>query len=67
MSNYEPADVKAVDTITALFKTVISTSGIILALLWGLLNDDQAGEARFFVQIASIVLIVAITFALLGL
>lgn len=58
---------KASNVVIELFKIVIATSGIILALLWGLVNKEGLEYKLIFIQIASVVLIIAIASSLLGL
>ena len=55
---------KALENVRDFFKTIISTSGIMLALLWGLSKDTA--NVLGLVRIASILLVVAIFTSLLG-
>lgn len=64
---YKPDDEKALDMIGELFKTIIATAGIVLTLLWGLLEPNIDPTRLFWTKVCSVVLLIAITCALLGL
>ncbi|HEV2855190.1 MAG TPA: hypothetical protein VHC97_20520 [Thermoanaerobaculia bacterium] len=64
---YQPADEKATDTVAELLKTIIATAGIILTLLWGFLGSNPSQGRLCWTKISSIVLLVSIALALLGL
>jgi hypothetical protein len=65
--DHESNNDKALKSVEEILKTIIATSGILLALLWGLIQR-QGISARVFttIRIASIVFVVSIFFALLG-
>lgn len=59
---------KALKTIEELCKTLITTAGIMLALLWGLTQKGQLSqEVIFVIRGSSIFLVISITCSLLGL
>lgn len=58
---------KARKNVEDLLKTVITTSGIMLALLWGLTQRSGAASIISIIRYASIVLVISIFFSLLGL
>lgn len=67
MSNEnEASQDKAVTVVQELFKILIATSGIILALLWGLAKNNLSGDVYCLIRCASIVLIMTIISSLLG-
>lgn len=67
MSHRNETEDKALNTVEELFKTIIATSGIMLALLWGLTQrEDLTQSALSAVQNASIVFVVSIFFSFLG-
>lgn len=64
---YEIEDEKALDTIGELFKTIIATAGIVLTLLWGLLEPNIDPARLLWTKVCSVILLIAIGCALLGL
>lgn len=58
---------KALNSVEGLFKTIIATSGIMLALLWGLTQRDITLCILYIIRTSSIVLVVSIIGSLLGL
>ncbi len=62
-TNYEAARKSVED----LLKTIIATAGIMLALLWGLATHSGAASVIAIIRFASIVLVLSIASALLGL
>ena len=67
MDVFKPRDEKAVDSIAELFKIVVTTSGIILVLLWRLITKKPSLETLFYIRIASVVMAVSMALSLLGL
>ncbi len=66
-SDGETSSDKALKNVEELFKTIIATSGIMLALLWGLTQRDIGDSVLTIIRIASIVLVISIIGSLLGL
>src|SRR4051794_26187700 len=64
---YQPTEEKAIALVAELLKTIIATSGIILTLLWGFLGSNPTSTRLCWSRISSIVLLVSIALALLGL
>lgn len=60
-------DEKALENVRELFKTLIGTSGIILALLLGLTQQDTAATVLTLICIASGILLISILGSLIGL
>jgi hypothetical protein len=58
---------KALDLVSELLKLIPSTSGIMLALIWGLAGDSTPDDVLRAIRIASIVLVIAIFIAFVGL
>jgi hypothetical protein len=58
---------KARTSVEGLCKTVITTSGITLALLWALTGQDIDSSTLSVIKIASIVLVISMASALLAL
>ena len=65
-SSRGPEDEKALESVSELFKTIIETSGIMLALLWGLTQHDITAVVLVAIRVASIVLVLAILGSLIG-
>jgi hypothetical protein len=57
---------KAVENVRELFRTIIATSGIMLALLWGLTQRFGVTEKLVVPRIASGLLVLSILASLLG-
>jgi hypothetical protein len=66
-ANRDPDSERAIESVEGLCKTVVATSGILLALLWGLTQRDVSGLVLCTIRIASIILAVSIIGSLLGL
>lgn len=62
----ESGEEKARKGVEELFKIVIATSGILLALLWGLTQRNITAGVLTIIRITSIVFVVSIFFSLLG-
>ena len=60
-------DEKATDLVAELLKTIIATAGIILTLLWGFLGPDISQGRLCWTRLSSVVLLISIALALLGL
>jgi hypothetical protein len=58
---------KALDLVNELFKLIPATAGVMLALIWGLAGDETPHDVLAAIRIASIVLVVSICSAFLGL
>jgi hypothetical protein len=58
---------KALDLVAELLKLIPSTSGIMLALIWGLAGDSMPDDVLRAIRIASIVLVGSIVIAFIGL
>jgi hypothetical protein len=58
---------KALDLLNELFKLIPATAGVMLALIWGLAGDKTPHDVLVLIRDASIILVVAIFFAFLGL
>ena len=68
MSNgTDSKDDTARENVAELFKTIIATSGIMLALLWGLTQNTTLAGVLTIIRYASIVLVVSTAASLLGL
>lgn len=67
MCEIENQENKALDFIGELFKVLTATSGIILALLWGLIRDQQASETILYIRIGSIALAICMIASIMGL
>jgi hypothetical protein len=63
--NEQSAD-KALPRVEELFKTVITTSGVMLALLWGLTQKEISPPVLGLIQLGSFALVLSIGTALLG-
>ncbi len=61
-----PSD-KARESVEQLLRTVIATSGIMLALLWGLIQRTTSAAVIPTIRHASVVLVLAVAGSLLGL
>ena len=61
------AEEKATDLVGELLKLIPATSGVMLALIWGLAAPKASHDVLRAIRIASIVLVVSILMSLLGL
>jgi hypothetical protein len=59
-------DDKPTKNVEELFKTIITTAGIMLPLLWGLTQRQTIGNVITTIRIASITLMVSIVASILG-
>jgi hypothetical protein len=59
-------DDKPTKNVEELFKTMITTAGIMLPLLWGLTQRQTIGNVITTIRIASITLMVSIVASILG-
>ena len=64
--NNTPQDNEPVKNVQELFKTMITTAGIMLPLLWGLTQRTTSTTIVTTIRIASIIFLVSIVVSLLG-
>jgi hypothetical protein len=67
MPNDQTSADKARENVAELLKTITATTGVMLALLWGLTQRTITPDVLWLIRVASFVLVVSMVASLLGL